>query len=132
MNTDLAIWVVGALGLIGGIGSAVKAILDRRSTRAKANLDDASATTMLTAAAREMLDPLRAQLVEVRAEHALERETDRREVVEVRTELAACKAEARELRNELAMARVEADALRRERETDRARIRVLEDLLNRG
>ena len=131
MSTDLAVWIVGGLGLLGAIGSGYKAWADRNSIRAKANLDDTSATVALAAAAREMLDPLRKELAQERADHASDLQVERAKVAQVRAELDACAAQARDLRNELAMARIEADALRREREQDRARIRVLESMLRK-
>lgn len=112
-------YIVSALGG-GGLGLAIKAILDWRAVRAKANLDDTSAAVSLTKAATELLNPLRTELA-----------ARERQVLALRDELDVCTQEAQALRNELAMARVEADALRREREQDRARIRVLEDMLRR-
>lgn len=126
MTTDLAIWIVGSLGLLGAIGSGWKAWLDRNSIRARANLDDTSATIALAAAARELLDPLRKELAAERVEHAADMDTERRKVAEVRAELEACTAHVRVLRGELSMARVEADELRRDREQYRAKVRDLE------
>lgn len=123
-------YVVTALGS-GGIGLIIKAIMDRRSVNAKANLDDTSAAVALTTAATGLLEPLRQQIADERKEHAKAREADRAEVAELHMELEACKREAHELRKELAMARVEADELRRAREQDRAKIRVLESMLRR-
>lgn len=120
-----------AVILLGGgtVGLIVKAVVDWRGT----------ATGSLTAAARELVDPLRKELAAVRAEHAEERKHDQEEIKAVRAELAACKREAQELRGELAMARVEADDLRRDREQyrekdrlNRARIRDLERQLHDG
>ena len=124
MDQPLALLVVAILG--GGVTTAIKALFDLRPMRSKANADDASGTSMVVAAARELVDPLRAELAAERADHATEVAVERQKVAEVRAELNSALAEAKELRNELAMARVEADALRREREVDRARIRELE------
>jgi chromosome segregation ATPase len=132
-NVQVAVAILAALGLLGGIGSGIKAWLDRSSIRSKSNLDDTTATINLAAAAREMLDPLRKELAQERAEHSAELEAERVKVRQVRAELASALEEAKELRGELAMARVEADELRRDRERYRekdrlqaARIRDLE------
>lgn len=124
---ELAVYVVAGLGLLGGIGLGVKAILERNTLKARATHDDASATAIVTAAARELIDPLRKELAAERDEHAREVQMEREKVAAVRDELEAALAEAKELRGELVMARVEADALRREREVDRATIRALRE-----
>jgi hypothetical protein len=105
-----------------GFGGALVAVINAVSQRRKVGAD---ATAVVTAAARELVDPLRQELANERASHAAEVELERSKVAQVREELRAALAEAQELRNELAMARVEADALRREREVDRATIRSL-------
>lgn len=103
-----------------GFGGALVAVVNAFSQRRKVGADT---TAVVTAAARELVDPLRKELALERAEHAKEIEAERRKVAEMRAELEACTEEAKVLRNELAMARVEADALRREREMHRSEIR---------
>lgn len=123
--------------LLGGVGLGIKAWFDRRAVRAKAQLDDTTGVIAVAAAARELLNPLRLELKQVREEHVVEMEAQRQkvhavraemqvEVDELKEELAGCRVEAQQLRGELAMARIEADELRRERETDRATIRGLQ------
>lgn len=120
MKTEELAILLAALGFGGALVAVVNAIFQRRKV-------GADATAVVTAAARELVDPLRKELANERAAHAAEVDLERRKVAEVRAELAAALEEARILRNELAMARVEADALRRERERDRAVIRALRD-----
>lgn len=118
---DLSLWapVVAALFGGGAVSGIVSAILQRKKV-------GADATVVITAAARELVDPLRKELALERQEHSAEVEAERVKVKQVRKELSEALEEARVLRNELAAARVDADALRREREKDHARIRELE------
>jgi protein tyrosine/serine phosphatase len=113
--TELAT-VLAALGFGGAFVAVVNAVSQRRKV-------GADATSVVTAAARELVDPLRRELANERAEHAREVEAERMKVAQVRAELDAALREAKDLRNELAMARVEADALRRDREEYRAKNR---------
>ncbi len=122
MTPELIAVILAAVFSGGAITSVVSSISQRRRV-------GADATAVVTAAARELVDPLRRELATERSEHAEELEMERQKVREVRAELAAAHDEARELRNELAMARVEADALRREREADRAKIREQQRLI---
>lgn len=109
--------VLAALGFGGAVVAVVNAVSQRRKV-------GADATSVVTAAARELVDPLRRELANERAEHAREVEVERMKVAEVREELAQALTEAKSLRNELAMARVEADALRRDREEYRKKDRA--------
>lgn len=112
-----ALVVVIAAALGGGtFASVIASISQRRKV-------GADATSVVTAAARELVDPLRRELANERAEHSREVDMERRKVAEVRVELAAALEEAQQLRGELAMARVEADELRREREEYREKSR---------
>jgi protein tyrosine/serine phosphatase len=115
-GTELAT-VLAALGFGGAFVAVVNAVSQRRKV-------GADATAVVTAAARELVDPLRRALADERAEHSREVEAERMKVAQVREELAAALVEAQNLRNELAMARVEADALRRDREEYRAKDRT--------
>lgn len=110
--SQFALAVVVGLGLLGAIGAGIKAILDRRGLSAKADADEASATSVLTAAARELVDPLRKELALERTEHAKEIAELRRQVKAVLGDLAECRDEARQLREELTKARKENDRLR--------------------
>ena len=120
MNTQDTAVLLAALGFGGALVAVINAVFQRRKV-------GADATAVVTAAARELVDPLRKELANERASHYAEVEVERARVAEVREELAAALSEARDLRNELALARVEADALRSEREADRATIRDLRD-----
>lgn len=84
-----AFTILVALGLLGGIGLGIKAILDRRSLQAKAGSDDASAASVVAAAARELIDPLRRELAQERAEHAEEIALERKKVAAMRRETEA-------------------------------------------
>lgn len=122
---DGSLWAPVVVALFGGgaITGVISAILQRRKV-------GADATAVITAAARELVDPLRKELATERSEHAKEIEVQRVNVTRLGEELEAAVSEARTLRRELVAARVEADALRSERERDRARIRELEDRSN--
>jgi protein tyrosine/serine phosphatase len=109
--------ILAALGFGGALVAVVNAVFQRRKV-------GADATAVVTAAARELVDPLRRELANERAEHSREVAAERMKVAQVRDELAAALVEAQNLRNELAMARVEADALRRDREEYRAKDRT--------
>lgn len=111
----LVLVLAAALG-----GGTIAAVVNSISQRRKVGAD---ATSVVTAAARELVDPLRRELNAERAEHSREVEMERQKVSEVRVELAAAIKEAQHLRGELAMARVEADELRRERELYREKDR---------
>lgn len=111
--------LIAALGLGGAIAAAVNAIVQRRRI-------GADTTAVITAAARELVDPLRKELATERAEHAAELDLGRRRLEQMREELASAMDEARALRSELAAARSEADALRRENARYRLRVAELE------
>lgn len=101
VNT-FALPIVVGLGLLGGIGLGVKAFLERRGLRARAGSDDASAASIVAAAARELIDPLRLELAHERAEHAGEIEDERAKVAQVRRELDAAMVDVARLRVMLA------------------------------
>lgn len=109
-----------ATGLLSGIGYAIKALADRKATRAKANSDDASATSVVVAAARELVDPLRKELQQERESHSREIEEERRRVAHVREELDLAMDDVHRLRNELTLALAEVAR-------SKAIIRALED-----
>lgn len=111
--------VLGALLGGGTLVAVINAVAQRRRVQG-------DTTAVVTAAARELVDPLRKELAAEREHRAHEVESERERFAAMRVELQGALAEAKALRNELAMARVEADALRREREVYRARIRELE------
>jgi hypothetical protein len=120
---SIALAIAAALGT-GTIVAVINAISQRRKVGADANKADADATTMVIAAARELVDPLRRELALEREQHSRELALERRRVGEVRDELDAALRDAQALRGELAMARIEADELRREREQYREKSRV--------
>jgi hypothetical protein len=116
-------------------GGTVVAVVNAIAQRRKVGAD---ATSVVIAAARELVDPLRQELANERLEHSKEIALERHRVAQVRDELDAAMKEAQALRGELAMARIEADELRREREEYREksrlqlrRIRELEDQAQR-
>lgn len=108
MNAQDIVLILSALGLGAAIQQVVVALVQRRKI-------GADTVAVLTAAAADLVGPLRSELAAERAE-----------VASLRTELAACSSEAHHLRAELAAARVDADALRAGRDRDRRRIRQLE------
>lgn len=106
-----------------GLGAVLQSVIAAVSQRRKVGADTMS---VLTAAARELVEPLRKELAQERAEHSAELNMEQEKVREVRSELRAALDEVSELRDELAAARREAEQMRRERELDHARIRELE------
>ena len=109
--------IVVGLGLLGAIGAAIKAVLDRRGLTARAVSDEATATSVLTAAARELVDPLRKELALEREQHSKEIAELRRQAKAILSDLSECRDEARELR---------ADLTKPRRENTRLRARVVE------
>lgn len=105
LDPSFALALTVGLGLLGGIGLGVKAVMDRkglqaaaRATNAKAETDAASAASILTSAARELIDPLRQELAQERMEHAGEIEEERKKVQALRRELNAALADLTSLR----------------------------------
>ena len=109
--------IVVGLGLLGAIGAAIKAVLDRRGLTARAVSDEATATSVLTAAARELVDPLRKELALEREQHSKEIAELRRQAKAILSDLSECRDAARELR---------ADLTKTRRENPRLRARVVE------
>lgn len=122
MNAETIALVLASLGIGAAIVEAIRAIAQRHKI-------GADAVAVVSAAARELVEPLRKELAQERLEHSAEIDVERRRVAEVRTELTAALDEAKHLRGELALARVEADELRRDREQYRAQVRRLEHQL---
>lgn len=123
-----ATWValVAAVGLPAIVGLGLKAWYERRLLASQAASGDATATSIVTAAARELVDPLRRELALVRAEAKAGEEMERKKLQEVRAELVAATDEARALRKELAEVRAELGRVYRENYEYRARIAELE------
>ncbi len=94
--------LLAALGFGGALVAVVNAVFQRRKV-------GADATAVVTAAARELVDPLRKELANERATHAAEVEMERQKVAEVREELQAMTEEAKALRQELGEVRRELD-----------------------
>lgn len=133
MGADVFIQILISLGLLSGIGAAYKAWVDSRTLKAQtairnadADSTTATATALVIEAARELVDPLRKELAEVRKEARTGLEAERVKLAEVRVELTAATNEARELRIELAKLRNESATLRLENQTYRERIAELE------
>lgn len=110
-------------------GGAAVAIVNAIAQRRKVGAD---ATAVITAAARELVDPLRKELAQEREENAAEIASERAKVKLMKEEMDECVEEARLLRRELHDARVEAARLRTEREEHIKRIRDLERIVARG
>jgi small-conductance mechanosensitive channel len=126
VDSALLLTVITGLGLLGGIGLGVKAVIERRNlsasakaTHSKAGTDDATAASIVAAAARELIDPLRAELAKERAEHADEVEEERKKVARVRSELDAALRDVETLRATLRKAL-------KEREESEERVRELQ------
>lgn len=117
-SPDIAIIAASILS-----GGATVAIVQAISQRRKVGAD---ATAVVTAAARELVDPLRKELAQEREDNAKEVAAERAKVAEMRQEMENAIKEARVLRKELHDARLEADAMRLEREVFIKRIRHLE------
>lgn len=82
--TTTLLAVLSGLGLLGGIGLGIKALIERRTlnatakaTQSKAGNDDATAASIVAAAARELIDPLRRELATERQESAQDLERER-------------------------------------------------------
>ncbi len=90
----LLLAVLSGLGLLGGIGLGVKALIERRTlnataaaAQAKAGNEDATAASIVAAAARELIDPLRRELATERAESMVELAKERAKVRLLQQEL---------------------------------------------
>jgi hypothetical protein len=114
MSSEVLLQVIVGIGLLGGIGYGVKAWYERKQLRANASSIDATATAVIVAAARELVDPLRAELAKERAEHAEEAEAERVKLVEVRAQLRNAIDDCNALRRDLAGAQSEIHAMRLE------------------
>lgn len=112
MNTQDVALVLSALGGGAVIQSVVNALKDRRKL-------GADTTSILTSAARELVEPLRKELATERAEradehrtHLAELEDERRKAESVRRELDRALEDCRLLRRELQQTKGELDRLR--------------------
>lgn len=92
--------------LAAGGAAALKAFFERKGA-------GADATAVVTAAARELVDPLRRELAEERRSHAAEIQEERENARALHEELKACRIEVRELRDEVRAAWKENEKLRR-------------------
>ena len=128
LDVSTVISIIAVLGLLSGIGLGVKAWYERRTLHAKAGSDEANATTLLVAAARELVDPLRQELSRERVEHAKELDLVVQKEAEVRAQLSAALVDVGRLREELAAALAQAEraqALVRAYEEENQRLRAL-------
>lgn len=112
MDTQALVALVAVLA--GGAGAVIKALMDRQGVKSKAGMDDASATTALTSAARELIDPLRQELATERAEHDAEIIELRAKARLLNRDLDAIHDHVRQLRDDLSKAWKENAALRAE------------------
>lgn len=120
--------ILSGTALLSGIGLGVKAWYERRTLHAQAGNDEANATTVLVAAARELVDPLRKELAAERASHAQEIEEERIKVAHVRNELDRALVDLHHLRTELEAALTEitqVKAMNRALEEENLRLRGL-------
>lgn len=124
--SELALALVVGLGLLGGLGWGIKAFIDRKVIAATAASNQASATAVITAAARELVDPLRRELAAERDEQAQRVEAERRKLAEMRAELEAAIEESQTLRSGLHEMRDEMQELQRENQAYRRRNAELE------
>lgn len=106
-NPAFALSVIVALGLLGGIGLGAKAILERRVLASRAESDGASATAVITAAARELVDPLRKELAKERSEHLEELAGERAKYAILRAEIMSDLELARDTAQRLRLELVE-------------------------
>lgn len=112
MNTQDVALLISALGLGAVLNSVVKAITEKRKL-------GADTTSILTAAARELVEPLRKELTAERveraqehAQHIAELKAERQQAAELRTELDNALTECRDLRADLESAHTELTRLR--------------------
>jgi TolA-binding protein len=112
--SEVALSLIVGVGLLGGIGLGIKAWYERRQLAAVANSTEATATAVLVAAARELVDPLREELASERAAHAKEAEAERRKLIEVRKQLDSALDDCHHLRRELRKARGEIEDMHQE------------------
>lgn len=119
----------------GSVVALINAIAQRRRVGSEAAKNGADVTSVVIAAARELVDPLRQELAAERAEHEKEmtvlRKRHARDIAQehekvnrFRESMDEALREAHALRGELALARVEADELRRDREAYREKVRL--------
>lgn len=118
LTPSLLITVLAGLGLLGGVGLGIKAILERRTLNAtakastsKAGSDDATAASIVAAAARELIDPLRQELATERAENAIDVQRERDKVHLLQAELDTAARDAAALRSSLNQAMAQVDDL---------------------
>lgn len=128
MSTELLIAIISLI--TGAIGYIVKALLERRAlavnalaNQTNAQASDASATAVVIAAARELVDPLRKELALERQEHSAAVAAERNKLRQMRDELQSALDESRALRVELNQMRQEMDRME---DTYRRRITALE------
>lgn len=126
MDPSVIVSLVVGAGLLGGIGMGIKAWLERGQLQANADALRANADSIVAAAARELLDPLRKELAQERLDHVGEIEIERKKVADVRRELDAAVTEVQALRVELAALRGELRQARLENARAQTRIRDLE------
>lgn len=105
LKLDPGIWaaIIGLSGL--ALGYIINALVQLWKLRKEAPTAEASATAVVVAAARELVDPLRAELAQERKDHAEGVAVERRKVAEVRLELDAVREELVEVRADLAKTR---------------------------
>lgn len=112
MTPAIGLSIIVGLGLLGAIGAAIKAFLDRRGLSAKADSDEATATAVLAAAARELVDPLRKELALEREEHAAEVARMRQQAHALSRDLTECQGQVTQLRKSVESAWAENERLR--------------------
>lgn len=112
LSVEQVALLLSALGLGAVLNSVIKAVSEKRKV-------GADATSVLTAAARELVEPLRRELQTERAEREEEHEKhlrelahEKREAKAVRRELDRALEDCRLLRRDLQAAQVELEDLR--------------------
>jgi chromosome segregation ATPase len=126
LDASTLVTIAAMVGLPAIVGLVVKAVIERKQITANAANTDATATATVIAAARELVDPLRKELREVREEAYEGVRVERAKVAELRAELQGANQEVRELRTALAEVRAELSRCHKANVEYRARIAQLE------
>lgn len=119
MDTSLVLAIFAGLGLLGAVGAGGKAYLERKLIQANASNQNATATSVVVEAARELVDPLRKELYEERQArdrerllHSREVDLEQHKVTSLRRDLDEVQALADRLEAQLRQANLDVEMLR--------------------